>query len=191
LGQSLAALKLLIQTHCADINGPVPLEVKEFIFGSLDDVIGKTRNLALGLRPTIVANRGLTESIKQLAQDFESKYKMKIALKMPNLSSFHFAGDRINLYRIFQESLTNIVKHSEASNVNISVRRYNQSIVAKISDNGCGFAFKHFPQNFIQSDSCLGIQTMKERTRILKGKIDIQSKKGEGTTVKLTLPYTN
>jgi signal transduction histidine kinase len=91
------------------------------------------------------------------------------------------------LYRVVQESLTNVAKHSYAKNVNIDTTMSERTLTMKIEDNGKGI-----PSEILMSDGRngkgLGILGMRERVRIAKGEFDVDSKKGKGTTIRVQIP---
>jgi signal transduction histidine kinase len=91
----------------------------------------------------------------------------------------------INLYRVVQEALTNIINHSRATKVSISVKRVKKTLMVIIKDNGHGF--KNNRRNN-KSPQGLGLSTMGERTNLLKGIFEIKSQIGKGTTVNVAIP---
>ena len=92
----------------------------------------------------------------------------------------------VALYRILQESLTNIAKHAKATRVKINLGMVDEKLVLEIKDNGIGF--KTTQKNKPNSYGLLG---MKERVYLLEGALIIASQPGEGTTVKVEIPYSN
>jgi signal transduction histidine kinase len=87
------------------------------------------------------------------------------------------------LFRIFQESLTNVARHSRAKKVAVSFTGHNNSIILSISDNGTGFEKK-----ILSNKKTLGILGMQERTSMMGGTYEIISKPGEGTSVVVKIP---
>jgi signal transduction histidine kinase len=89
----------------------------------------------------------------------------------------------ITLFRVFQESLTNVARHANASLIHVSLKLENQRLLMEVLDNGQGF----LPEE-IESKKTLGILGMKERIAIINGEYDIQSSPGKGTRVKVSVP---
>jgi len=90
----------------------------------------------------------------------------------------------VALYRILQESLTNIAKHAKATKINIDLAIKDEKLVMKVKDNGIGF---NIPQK--NKPNSYGLLGMKERVYLLEGELLISSQPGEGTTIKVEIPY--
>ncbi|HTP13416.1 MAG TPA: ATP-binding protein, partial [Bacteroidota bacterium] len=93
--------------------------------------------------------------------------------------------EEINLFRIVQESLNNILKHSHATELGVTLQKERDRVILRIEDNGCGFQQADGRQG---NRGGLGLSSMAERARILGGEIRIESNNGRGTSVLLTLP---
>jgi len=89
---------------------------------------------------------------------------------------------KIGLFRILQESLTNVARHSQAQKVNVGLEKNNGHIILKITDNGKGFDTSRTTRK------TLGLLGMKERTEMMGGEYQISSKPGEGTVVEIKVP---
>ena len=98
-------------------------------------------------------------------------------------------GDSINLYRIIQESLTNILKYAHATQVDIKIKVTQHQLLLTIKDNGRGFNLNK-KRVSAKTGAGLGLSTMSERARLLKGQINISSKVGMGTKIILDIPIT-
>jgi signal transduction histidine kinase len=94
---------------------------------------------------------------------------------------------QINIYRIFQESLTNVVKHARASLVSVNVTRENGKVSFTIRDNGRGFNLKQAMSGKVAKKS-LGLTAMNERALMARGSLQISSRKGKGTTIAFFIP---
>jgi len=182
LGQSLATLKMIIQSAWlqeGSILNP-PKEHKKII-EYLDSIIDKSRNLAMRLRPATLEALGLTTAVSLMCDEINRAGKVKIVLSHSPLEHLKFASDTINVFRIVQEGLTNILKYAKATKVKVSLRTVKDRLKIKIEDNGCGFVLK-------EKSKGLGLITMQERTSLLEGKIDIQSVPKKGTTIIAEIP---
>jgi len=182
LGQSLATLKMIIQsTWLQDGTAANPPKEHKKILDYLDTIIDKSRNLAMRLRPATLEALGLTTSINLMCDEINRAGKVKISFLHSNLENLHFESGTINVFRIVQEGLTNILKYAKASRVKISLKVVKDRLRIKIEDNGCGFVLK-------DKSKGLGLITMTERTSLLGGVIDIQSELKKGTTILVDIP---
>ncbi|MFH1729948.1 MAG: PAS domain S-box protein [Pseudomonadota bacterium] len=189
LGQELVALKLALQSMMANKDKcKFNDSEKQHTINILDSIINKTRNIALGLRPTVIDNLGLNSAIEYVIAEFQAKYNLNIDSIVPNLKSLEFKGEKINFFRIIQEALFNIVKHSEAKTTSIKIDLINDLLKMSISDNGKGFDINELKGDNEFCKIGLGIETMKERASLLFGNFNIISKIGKGTEIKISLP---
>jgi len=183
LGQSLVTLKMTIQSSQIDGNS------RNKDIEQINSIIEKTRDLASGLRPSTLEVLGLSTAIKTLVRGIRQHYKLKIIIRLGNLDSLKFQGEAINLYRIIQEALTNITKHSQATVVKIMARKTMNRLIVRIEDNGKGFK-EIKRQNITINSKGLGLSTMRERVKLLGGEINIISKKGKGTSILVEVPIS-
>ena len=182
LGQSLATLKMIIQSSWLQEGTTVnpPKEHKK-ILDYLDTIIDKSRNLAMRLRPATLEALGLPTSINLMIDEINRAGKVKIVFTHSSLDYLRFESDTINVFRIVQEALTNILKYAKATKVKASLRVVKDRLKIKIEDNGCGFVLK-------DKSKGLGLITMQERTSLLGGKIEIQSELKKGTSIIVDIP---
>ena len=94
---------------------------------------------------------------------------------------------RINIYRIFQESLTNIVRHAEASRIEVEIKRENDLVTFRLKDDGKGFDLKKARSRSLGKRG-LGLTAMHERALMSGGSLNIRSRRGKGTEITLTIP---
>jgi signal transduction histidine kinase len=153
-------------------------ELREHVVAALQDV----RRLAVELRPAVLDDYGLVPALERLIEAFAEQTEVRI--------DFHSAlGDtrlpnevETALYRVVQESLTNIVKHANARNVSVSVARRNTAVAAVIEDDGAGFDPRE-----VRGDG-IGLLGMRERLALIDGRLEIESRPGAGTTVVAEVP---
>lgn len=184
LGQLLTALKMDISW----INRSVPstdIKIKEKVQGALeyiDFTISSVRRIASELRPAILDDLGLQAAIKWHIENFEALYGIPVEARLEigdmMLSEEHTVG----LFRILQESLTNVARHAGASKVMIALKQQDHSLHLTISDNGRGFDPK------ANRHKTLGLLGMKERVTVMGGVYSIDSTIGKGTTVTIVVP---
>ena len=126
--------------------------------------------------------RSLQASVEQLIADFRSNTNIEIVERV-NLASTLPSEVSISLFRIAQEALTNITKHSHATKVFFNIESAEKQIVLSVRDNGCGFA----PS---QNTTGFGLQGMQERAAALGGKLEIMSSCGEGCLILVKIPLS-
>jgi signal transduction histidine kinase len=126
---------------------------------------------------------GLFAAIRGICREFKEVYADIQVKSNFEMDEHEVPGSlKILIYRILQEALNNVAKHSEADTVNLNLKKNKQKIELYIEDNGKGFDL----DEVLHSDSHergLGLQSIRERTELFGGSIDIKSKKGKGTTI--------
>ncbi len=184
LGQSLATLKMLIQSAwMVESMGSRVKKIKpeqQKIIDYLNSIIEKSRYLATRLRPSTLDVLGLTSALEAMLKEMGSK-GLKIDFRHPGLDDLRFKAEPINLFRIIQEAMTNIVKHAGATQVQIKMTKAKGVLSITIKDNGRGFVFTG-------PSSGLGLTTMQERAKLLGGTIGIHSQPKKGTTLSIDIP---
>lgn len=152
-------------------------------------MVNELRAFYKELRPPTLVKFGLAQAISSHAEEFNSKFsRLKMDL---NLMEDHAALPsriRLALYRIYQESLTNIVRHSRADRVKVSLLTENCRLVLEIQDNGDGFE----PTSdwvALARHGHLGLVGMKERAEAVGGVLSIQSNPGKGTKIRVMVPW--
>jgi signal transduction histidine kinase len=187
LGQSLAALKMRIQTTFLKENDVKRNRkgVHSEIINSLDRIIDRTRYLAAGLRPSTFDVLGLSSSLRVLVDEFSLQKRIEITFHHCEIDNLKFLGDKINLYRIIQEALTNIFRHSKASKAKIKMQRKNTMLFVDVEDNGRG-GMELFDSK--EKRAGLGLSTMRERAKLLKGEMSIGPCKNGRTVIQFKIP---
>jgi len=153
-------------------------ELRELVVSTLRDV----RRLAVELRPKALDDFGLRAAVERLAQMFTEQMGIETDVEA-SLGDTRLPEEiEIALYRIVQEALTNVVKHSRASRVSITLMRKERSVAAVIEDDGVGFATSE------DRGGGIGLLGMSERVGLLDGRIEVESAKGRGTTIVAEVP---
>ena len=153
-------------------------EVRELVRSTLQDV----RRLAVELRPKALDDFGLVAAVERLTDGFAEQTGIAVEF-VPNLPEGRLPPDvETALYRIVQESLTNVVKHARAGHVSIVLTQKNSSVSVVVEDDGVGFepARTH--------DAGLGLVGMRERVGLLGGRLAVESRPGAGTTFVAEVP---
>ena len=191
LGQILVALKIdlgLFKHEVSKGNGCIS---PEGIMGKFDDLsslvdktIKTTRRIMTGLRPEIIDSLGFIEAARSYILEFEARHHLPCQF-VCNLSEINIASQQsVALFRILQEALTNVIKHAKATAVKIKVSIHTHKLILEITDNGIGF-----DENHTLREESYGMIGMKERIILLEGKLFITGKPGQGTSVRVEIPY--
>jgi signal transduction histidine kinase len=153
-------------------------DLRELVVSTLQDV----RRLAVELRPKALDDFGLVPALERLTQSFSEQTGITADLESA-LAEERLPGElETALYRIVQESLTNIVKHAHARRVSILLTRRPSWVAAVIEDDGAGF------EPGSTRDGGVGLVGMRERIALLDGRLDVESRPGSGTTIRAELP---
>ncbi len=192
LGQVLTALKMDIVLLTEGIKDGIKT-AKENIITELNSIskmidgsIHLVRNIATELRPDILDHLGLIAAIKWQAKEFEKRNRIKCFFES-DVDFIELEKNKsTSIFRIFQEILTNILRHSDSTEVRISINKINGSFILKVKDNGKGIN-----PNKIDNINSIGLIGMKERSELIGGKIDIAGEKNKGTCVTLEIPLLN
>jgi signal transduction histidine kinase len=188
IGQSLTSLLLGL---CAAAEVPTfeeaqarLKELRGITVSLLDDV----RRLARGLRPSLLDDLGLAAVLERYAADFTQAHGIAVDVYAPDLASARLPAEvETALYRIAQETLTNVLKHAAAKAVSLVVRRDSSSVHFTVEDDGRGFdndALLQAPGTGIG----LGLLDIRERAALLNGAVTLESRPGSGTTVHVYIP---
>ncbi len=147
--------------------------------------ISDVRTISHGLRPVHLEKFGLTDSLNNLCEQLQKTSEIEWSYYFENIDGYIPEDKEINFYRVIQESINNILKHSEAEEASVVVKKIDGEIRGTIWDNGKGFDMKK-ESGF----HGLGFVGMKERVESLGGNISINSESGVGTSIKITVPFS-
>lgn len=135
------------------------------------------------LRPSLLDEQGLAATIEWQAKEFEKRTGISCRLEIDTATAPLSQDKAINVFRIFQESLSNVMRHACATSVVISLVKDGQHIVLRITDNGVGISDQE-----ISSARSFGILGMEERARLCGGEFTIKGIPGKGTTISVSVP---
>jgi signal transduction histidine kinase len=185
LGQALTAIKIdlasLIRAPRADQKEE--LEKTESILKLVDQTILSVRRIATELRPAILDDLGLVAAVEWAAEEFDARTGTKCRLDLPDEDIVIDQERTTAIFRIFQETLTNVTRHAQATQVDVRLEREDGSIVLEVRDNGRGIAEDQF-----STGRSLGILGMRERALLLGGELTIRGAAGKGTIVRVVIP---
>ena len=191
LGQVLTGLKMelsLLEESWSDsaprdartLNERAFQRLRSLVDGSLRTV----RKIATELRPMMLDNLGLSAAIEWQAEEFLKISGIPCEVSLPEDEMSLDRDTSTALFRILQESLTNIVRHAKASRVSVHLSKENHITVLQVQDNGVGI-----PAHLIAGSASFGLLSMKERALMLGGTVEVMSGRGAGTTVVVRVPH--
>lgn len=181
--------------YCRNLAEKFKGEEGEQISRLLEKSLSNVRNMSYNLAPPDVIRNDLAANVLNLAQNFRERSDVEFRLTIPDQleSSFLSEEQNLNLYRIIQEALSNIIKHAEASEVTLLVRNENgdepKGIYIFISDDGKGFDIQQVSARGTDGNH-FGLVGMNERAELIGAKLVVDTHEGEGTqiTVITTVP---
>jgi signal transduction histidine kinase len=153
--------------------------------GLAEQALKSVRNIATGLRPSVLDDFGLGPALQWQTRDFSRRTGIPVDLRIEGLPEDLPDAHRTSIYRAVQEGLTNCARHAKADRITIAVRQEASQLMVKIEDNGTGI---QKPTNGTVAQPGLGLVGMEERIRELGGTVEIQSAKGKGTLLKILIP---
>lgn len=152
----------------------------------VDAILEGTRRFIRGLRPPLLEEMGLGTALKWLANELVDELGIEVHVDLQDQEGRLPEFQELNIFRIVQESLTNSKKHSQASNVWLSLVRLDNNIRLQIADDGTGFAIP--TQDNLVSEGQFGLIGIGERARMAGGTFRIESKPGNGTVLSIEIP---
>jgi signal transduction histidine kinase len=185
LGQRLVVIKnpalFLLRSRKNGHREEADVETIAEISEEASFAIDETREISYNLRPFHLDRLGLTKAIEAMIRTAGTASGIRFSPELDNIDDFFPDELRINFYRIVQESLGNIMKHAQATEVKVTVKRSPESVTLTIEDNGRGFGVE--ARGSQPSRSGFGLTGMSERARLLGGEFKVRSAPGRGTTV--------
>lgn len=184
LASLLAYMKVLLSKLTDD-------NQKQLLLGARDvamNVLGGLRKMAVELRPPVLDDLGIIAAMEKYINHFSAQQHLPVGFTAPDDKLIIGNDLSLALYRILQESLTNISKHACATEVNIILTKTPTTIILLISDNGLGL--RPGELEAARHNNRLGVYGMKERVELLGGIFNFHSLSGQGTTITVTLPIT-
>ena len=184
-GQMLTALMLDLVTLETQAHEPeVILKKVPEMEEALNAVSENLHNVAMALRPASLDHLGLVPALRQYVESVGERYKLKASFTAGHFQERLPANMETELYRIVQEALTNVARHAHASQVDVILTVRDRKLVVMVEDDGKGFDIEKVP-----GTGHLGLFGMRERAEMIGGKLVIESKSGQGTTVMVEVDY--
>ncbi len=187
IGQVLTVIKLNLQRVARSSEGaPVATQLNDSI-KLLGELAGQVRNLSRLLRPPQLDALGLQSALTAYVENRAAATGMSIHLSCdPSLVRLQ-PDLETNCFRIVQECLTNVFRHAQAQHVSIELRRYDDTVLVGIKDDGIGFDMIAVRKR-TRLGECLGLFGIEERAHLLGGEVTICSRMNEGTNIQVTFP---
>ena len=185
LGQALTAIKLDLYSLLRHM--PADQEERSKKTSSMlklvDETIRSVRRISTELRPGMLDDLGLVATVEWAAGEFETRSGTKCQLDLPREHITIDPETATAVFRIFQETLTNVARHADASEVKVRLAKDDRELTLEVHDNGKGIA-----ESKLSSHGSLGILGMRERAILLGGDLTISGAPGKGTTVRIRIP---
>ena len=182
LGQTLTALKLDLSWSAGRVDSQ---EMAERMSNLVDHAIATVQRISADLRPQVLDDLGLIAALEWHAQQFTKPIGIECHFHS-EVESVVLSPERAtHVFRIFQETLTNVARHAEATRVEVQLSKTDGCLVLKVEDNGKGVSNEE-----IARANSFGLMGMHERARLCEGELQIDGTPGEGTRITVTLPVS-
>lgn len=177
VGQSLSLIKNKITLLAKGLDKRDSLsELNEVVSNTIQEV----RSISYGLRPFHLDILGLTQSIKSLVEDVAESSETNFNMRVENIDHLFSKEAEIHIFRIIQECLNNISKHSKATQASVKITHTDSGARILIEDNGIGI------DNY-NGESGLGLRGIRERVNFLAGSLEIETNKPQGTSIRISI----
>ena len=184
LGQNLLLIKNRAQLALADQTASADLRLQlEVISQLVLQTVGEIRQISRDLHPRQLDHLGLTRALEEMIEGAAQSSGVAIERKLDSVDDVFSAEAAANLYRVVQESLNNILKHSGTNWARIELERDLREVLVRVRDNGCGF-----DAGEASRAGGIGLRNMTERVQMLGGKLTVDSQPHQGTRIEVTIP---
>jgi signal transduction histidine kinase len=186
-GQSLTSLMVGLRLLEREANHPEALfsaigDLKNMV----DTILENLHRLAVDLRPASLDHLGLIAALQQYIESICDKHAITIQFETLDITARLPQEMETALYRIVQEGITNAIRHSQATRIDVLLEKRDDKIITIVEDNGIGFD----PLTVMRGDR-LGLFGIRERAEMLGGSLIIESSHGNGCTILVEVPYAN
>jgi signal transduction histidine kinase len=182
LGQVLTGIKMEVGWLQKRLTEPALLEKCDSMAKLIDSSVQTVRKIATGLRPEMLDDMGLIAAVAWQAKEFQKRTGIRCRTKLPAESKFDL-DISTTAFRIFQEILTNVARHSRATRVDIELELTPEALRLEVCDNGVGI-----PNSDLNGRKSLGLLGMRERALLFGGEVSISGTPGQGTRVAVSIP---
>lgn len=184
LGQALTGLKIDLSWLSGKLRNSRALQRKvKAMVGQVDATIHTVRRIATELRPGVLDSLGLAAAIEWQAAEFQERTGIRCEMKIEVTETIWERNFSTACFRIFQETLTNIIRHANATRVEVRLAQDEHALILTVRDNGRGITERE-----VADAKSIGLTGMMERAAQVNGKISFDGVFGEGTTVTVRVP---
>jgi PAS domain S-box-containing protein len=184
LGQALTAIKIEVSSLVTDLSPEQQLPFRrDSVMKLIDGTIQTVRRISTELRPGVLDDLGLVAAVEWAAHEFEVRTGTRCDVCLPAADLSLDPEHATALFRILQETLTNVARHAVATTVRVRLADENGDVCLEVGDNGKGISLER-----LSAASSLGIVGMRERALLLGGELTINGVPGKGTTVRVRIP---
>jgi signal transduction histidine kinase len=188
LGQALTGLKFELNSfakHYESDTAAARQDKQQALNVAIDRIINSVRRIASGLRPEVLDEIGLAAAFDWQAREFQRRTGIRCHVNIPARFADPDKDRSTALFRIFQELLTNVARHANATRVNVALAEGEAALALCVEDNGRGIK-----ETEAQSPRSLGFLGLRERVLAFGGTIDVKGDEGKGTKVCVSIPVT-
>jgi signal transduction histidine kinase len=165
------------------LSEPVKEELRQ-IGDSLGELSSDIHMISRQLHPSTLDDLGLIQAIESECRNFARLCEIALTLDLDNTTQKVSKEMALCIYRILQEGLRNIDRHARATDIQVQLSEKNGAVYLMLKDNGIGFDFASS-----RKKRGLGLASMQERARLIRGELSIESRPGKGTVIKLEAPF--
>ncbi|MDD2901731.1 MAG: PAS domain-containing sensor histidine kinase [Syntrophales bacterium] len=187
LGQTMLLLKFQVSAIHEKLADPATRKESSEVLKNNDEAIENVRRLAKDLSPTVLESLGVSAAVRFLLEEFGKSSNIAVTADIDEVNDLLAPKEQRNIYRIFQEALTNIGRHAQAGHVKAMIKRSEQSIAVLIQDDGKGFEVDKVLADYPKARR-FGLATIKERVQLIGGSLDLKSELGSGTKITFSVP---
>jgi two-component system NarL family sensor kinase len=187
VGIKLSALKLFLSSLYEKASGTKNDKIMLLAQNSenlISEVMQDIRQLLVNLSPMVLDEFGYTAAVEGLANKINETHQLRFNLVVFGMEQRLLKDYELALYRITQELINNILKHADAKEVSLQIGQRSGKLILMIEDDGKGFDVASHKEGY-------GLHNLEARTKLMNGKMTINSLPGKGTTVLIEIPYTH
>jgi two-component system CheB/CheR fusion protein len=192
LQQLLYALAIQVQIHqedvaAEDLSSSEGQRLSE-IASTVQEALDLTRRLVVEVSPPAIEEKNLVEALHWLQAHMRESYRLEVNIDSASDSEMLSASARAFLYQAVQELLFNVVKHAQTSTARVSLHQEDHGLRVVVEDGGQGFDLEAESSD---RPSHYGLRTIRDRLTLLGGRLDVESRPGDGTRATIHMPYNN
>ena len=171
-----------IEQNFKDLPEPVLQKISS-IKNQLIKTSKEVHNMSRDLHPSIIDDLGMVRAVQSECSNFSARTGIAVNFTPKNVPDNISKDIALSIYRIIQEGLSNIAKHANVKNAYVFLERSDHSLIISVRDTGIGF-----DQTEVRQQAALGLESIRERARLINGKSSVVSTPGKGTTIEVSIP---